>query len=237
MTSTTTDLAIAREWIDERFALASPAAFFLAPSRFVSCRRTSDSFSMTWYDAQCHGLGFGPYPPIDPEWTRCSIDDSRFAERLGPMVAKDSWDFYSLDTSMSGGDASIDPLVEVVNDDATIEQILRVHAPHSQVWPGNREIVNWYGLRGEGGRWASLATLVLWESGSYVLASVVTVAELRGRGYARQLLRGVIDDAKRRDIRWLGLGVAHDNVSAQRSYEHVGFIRRAKFTNYALATP
>jgi ribosomal protein S18 acetylase RimI-like enzyme len=70
-----------------------------------------------------------------------------------------------------------------------------------------------------------------------VLASVVTVAELRGRGYARQLLRGVIDDAKRRDIRWLGLGVAHDNVSAQRSYEHVGFIRRAKFTNYALATP
>jgi len=42
MTSTTTDLAIAREWIDERFALASPAAFFFAPSRFVSQKVLAD---------------------------------------------------------------------------------------------------------------------------------------------------------------------------------------------------
>jgi ribosomal protein S18 acetylase RimI-like enzyme len=231
--SATTDLATAREWIGERFAPGGPAEFFLSPTRFVSCERTPDSWSMTLSGEQCYGLGFGPAPPINPEWTRCSIDQSRLGERVGQLVARDAWDFYSLDTSTPRAGSKPPVVVETVSDDAAIERILRAHAPHSQVWPGNAEVANWYGVRGEAGQWASIAALVRWESGSYVLASIATVVDLRGRGYVRQLLRGVVDDARRRHISWLGLGVAHDNAAAKRSYERVGFELRANFTSYA----
>jgi hypothetical protein len=186
--SATTDLATAREWIGERFAPGGPAEFFLSPTRFVSCERTPDSWSMTLSGEQCYGLGFGPAPPINPEWTRCSIDQSRLGERVGQLVARDAWDFYSLDTSTPRAGSKPPVVVETVSDDAAIERILRAHAPHSQVWPGNAEVANWFGVRTEAGQWASIAALVRWESGSYVLASIATIVDLRGRGYVRQLL-------------------------------------------------
>jgi GNAT superfamily N-acetyltransferase len=233
MTETTIDLDTAREWIRSRFAPGSPAEFFLAPLRFVSCQRNSGSWSMTLAGEQCYGLGFGPAPPVNPEWTGCSIDESRFGARLGPLVARDAWDFYSFDTSSVRAGSKARAVVENVGDESAIERMLRAHAPHSQVWPGNAEIVNWYGVRAEAGQWASIAALVRWESGSYVLASVATAVDLRGRGYVRQLLQGIVDDARRRHISWLGLGVAHDNAAAKRSYERIGFVPRANFTSYA----
>jgi ribosomal protein S18 acetylase RimI-like enzyme len=64
---------------------------------------------------------------------------------------------------------------------------------------------------------------------------VVTVADVRGHGFARVLTRGIVGEARRLNERWLGLGVAHDNLGAQRTYQHTGFVCRANFTSYGLA--
>jgi len=187
--------------------------------------------SLTLSGEHCYGVAFGPEPPVNPSWTSCSIDQSSFGDHLGPLVANDQWDFFSIDTAGSSHESS----VEEVSDDDLIAEILSEHAPLSRVWPGNKEIVNWYGVRDYQGQWASIGALVLWESGLHVIASVVTVTAQRGQGLAQLLLGGMVAEARRRNIRWLGLGVAHDNLAARRTYERAGFVVRANFTNYALA--
>ena len=226
--TSTSDLATAREWSRELLGEPSPVDFFLSPPRFVSSERTDHSMSLTLSGEHCFGLGFGPEPPANPSWTRCLIDQSAFGDYLGPLVANDQWDFFCVDTARSSHGSP----VEGVSDDGVITEILTNHAPHSQVWPGNEEIVNWYGVRDSKGQWVSLGALVRWESGLHVLASVVTVSDRRGQGLAQLLVRAMVAEARRSHIRWLGLGVAHDNVSAQRVYVRGGFNLRSSFTNY-----
>jgi GNAT superfamily N-acetyltransferase len=230
MQTSTSMLDTAKQWADELLGEGNPATFFLSSRRFDVCERTADSLSLTLSGAQCYGQGFGPQPPVNPVWTRCSVDNSHFGDQLGRLRARDRWDFYSLDTTPCQVDVS---LFEVRDDDV-IKQILEHHAPNSQVWPGNPELVSWFGVNDPDGALASLAALVRWESGMHVLSSVVTLREKRARGYARMLVRGIAGELQHQGVRWLGLGVAHDNAAAQRAYEQAGFACRAHFTTYVL---
>jgi ribosomal protein S18 acetylase RimI-like enzyme len=229
-TTSTKDLVTARAWALELWGESHPVHFFLSPPRFVRGERADDSMSVTLSGEQYYGLGFGVAPPVNAQWTRCSIDQSHFGPTLGRLVANDRWDFYSVDVSHADfGDRAL-----VLDDDAVITRILSEHAPHSQVWPGNKEIVNWYGVQDGDGQWASLGALVRWESGCLVISSVVTVSDWRGQGFAQLLTRGIVGEARRLGAQWIGLGVAHDNLAAQHTYEHSGFFCRANFTSYAL---
>lgn len=228
-TNSTADIALAREWVRELGGELSPALFFLSPLRFEWCERTGDSLSLTLSGDQCYGLGFGPHPPVNISWTECSIDASRFGGRLGQLEAQGRWDFYAMETARVSRGVAL-----VVHDDGFIGDFLTEHASHSQVWPGNQEIVNWFGVR-DGAEWASIGALVRWESGLHVLASVATRGDLRGRGFAAALVGGIVGEAWRRSVSILGLGVDHENVAAQRTYERVGFTVLANFTSYALA--
>jgi ribosomal protein S18 acetylase RimI-like enzyme len=226
-TTSTTDIALAREWVRELGGELSPALFFLSPRRFEWCERTTDSLSLTLSGGRCYGLGLGPHPPVNTSWTRCSIDASRFGHRLGQLEAQGRWDFYATKT------AQVSSVALVVNDDDFVGDFLSEHAPHSEVWSGNQEIVNWFGVR-DGAEWASIGALVRWESGLHVLASVATRSALRGRGFATALVGGIVGEAWRRSVSILGLGVDHENLAAQRTYERVGFALLANFTSYAL---
>jgi GNAT superfamily N-acetyltransferase len=226
----TSDIEIAKTWVTTLLGEGNPALFFLSPLRFETCERTPDSLSFTLSGTQRYGQAFGPSPPINSGWTRCSIDASPFGDRLGALQANDRWDFYSLDTTR----CEVDPLLIELSEDDVIREVLERHAPHSQVWPGNPELVSWFGLNDPHGELASLAALVRWESGLHVLSSVVTVTEMRARGYARRLVGGIGGELRRRGHDWLGLGVAHDNAPAKRVYEQVGFVCRAHFTTYSL---
>jgi ribosomal protein S18 acetylase RimI-like enzyme len=226
----TFDSATARRWSIEMFGEGNPFPFFIAPHRFGAAERTKDSLAITLTGSHCFGMGMGPQPPLNPMWTRCSIDRSPFAQRLGALVADDSWDFYSVDTAtLSDG-----PEVRVVRDDAAVTEFLRRHAPDSSVWPGNKEVVAWC-VCSDDGEWAAVGALVRWESAQHVLASVATNAQMRGRGFAQRLVRGVLGLARERGIDWVGLGVSHANIPAQRVYGNVGFELRANFTNYVEA--
>jgi ribosomal protein S18 acetylase RimI-like enzyme len=68
-----------------------------------------------------------------------------------------------------------------------------------------------------------------------VLASVATNVEMRGRGFAQTLVRGVLGLAGERAVDGVGLGVSNANIPAQRVYGNVGFELRANFTNYVAA--
>jgi GNAT superfamily N-acetyltransferase len=224
----TRDPELALEWCRELLGEGNPAPFFLAPRKFDSAARTADSVSITLTGEQLLGLSFGPHPPLNPLWDRCAISDTRFKGRLGLLTANDKWDFYSADTTL----ADSGPAVEILSDADEITSLLRAHAPQSQVWPGDREIVHWYGARTDAGQLASIGAQVRWESGQHVLSSIATVSELRGRGFAQVLTRGIVRATQRDGIDWLGLGVHHDNAAAQRAYQNAGFQLRASFTNY-----
>ena len=225
----TTDPELALRWSNEMRGEGNPASFFLVPERFDSMVRTSDSCSLTLSGDGVFGMGFGPHPPLNPEWTRCIIDESTLGDRFGLLRADDFWDFYSVNASLT----QVDGDVETLEDEAEITELLQIHASDSSVWPTNPEVVIWYGLRDEDDRLVSLGALVRWESGLYVLASITTVTELRGNGFAQELTQGIIARAREEGIDWLGLGVSHANVAARRVYERAGFVARARFTTYA----
>ena len=218
----------ALRWSAELFGEGNPVQFFLAADRFDSAERTTDSLSITLLDDGVFGLGLGANPPRRPDWTRCMIDDARAITHVNGLHARDHWDFYSIDASHTLTDGD----VIVLDDDDLITEILQLHANDSSVWPGRDDIVSWYGLRDADDDLVSLGALVRWESGYHVLASVVTVSEHRGQGFAQELIQGMIARARERDITWLGLGVSHTNAAAQRVYTKAGFNLRAQFTTY-----
>lgn len=228
MTSSNTDDADqALAWSLELFGEANPIAFMLAPRRFISATRSDDALAVTLRTDGYVGVTMGPHPPLDPRWSQCVTGDG-LDDHQGPLTARGRWDFYTVRTFAS----ETPPPVEALDDDELVTRLLTEHAPHSQVWPTNPEIVHWYAVRDERGALASLGAVVRWESGLHVVSSVMTVRELRGRGSATALMRGVIHQTHREGVEWLGLGVDHANHAAQHVYRSVGFVVRAHFTTY-----
>lgn len=226
----TNDPVAALGWALELLGPASPAAFLLAPARFVLAERTPDSLALTLHGDQCFGAAFGPAPPTRGEWDACVVDSSTLGDDLGRLSLRDRWDFFVAEVVPIEG-----PALEEIDDDAAVRALLNADAPHSAVWPGNPEIVAWYGVRDDAGL-ASVVALVRWESGYHVVSSMATRADARGRGLGQHVMKGVLHAASRRHLAWLGLGVGHDNLVAQRLYERVGFLRRAAFSVYGSAS-
>ncbi|HVB70537.1 MAG TPA: GNAT family N-acetyltransferase [Acidimicrobiales bacterium] len=223
----TDDIDEALEWAYKLGGPGAPAAFLLAPARFAFAERSGESFALTLHGQEWFGAGFGPSPPLRNEWQTCFISYSTLGDRVGRLVRGDEWDFYTreLVDVRTGGS------VNEVTGAVAISALLSEHAPHSQVWPGDPEVVAWYGVDDEEGL-ASVAALVRWESGLHVVSSVATRSNARGRGLAERVLVGLMHAAAARGVVWLGLGVAHDNLVAERLYERTGFTRRAEFSAY-----
>jgi len=226
----TNDPVEALGWAYELLGAGSPAAFLLAPARFSFAERTTDSYALTLSAKRVFGAGFGPHPPVRPEWESCVISGSTLGPRVGSLEVADHWDFFT----RAVHDEPANGEVLEVSDDVALTDFLRREAPRSAVWPGNPEIVAWFAIRDEDGL-ASVAALVRWESGYHVISSVATRADVRARGLGQRVVAGVVAAAAARRVSWLGLGVGHDNLGAQRLYERVGFIRRADFTVYRSA--
>ncbi|HEV2426991.1 MAG TPA: GNAT family N-acetyltransferase [Acidimicrobiales bacterium] len=221
----TLDATTALEWAHNALGEGSPVDFLLAPARFVAAERAGSSYSMTLERRGLVGVAFGPSPPVDPAWDQALVSESALGGTLGRLRAVDQWDFFSRRLDRTSGNPP-DPV-----EASAVEPFLRAHAPDSAVWPGNPEVVAWFGRRDASGL-AAVAALVRWESDRLVVSSVATRVDARGAGHATALVEGVAAAAAAAGEAWLGLGVGRDNAVAQRVYERCGFARRARFTVY-----
>jgi len=61
---------------------------------------------------------------------------------------------------------------------------------------------------------------------SLFVTTVAIAAKFRGRGWGRLLMEHAVEEARRRGLRSIGLGVAADNVRARELYEKLGFTTR-----------
>ena len=221
----TTDHQVAISWAQELLGEINAAKVHIGPGEFLEAWRSADSFSFTRTSEPTYGQAFGPNPHFDPRWGKVAVSHSKFGPVWNGLQIANQFDFYGCKPEVIAGFEEI----EIINDDEFITEFLKANAEHSSVYPGNPEIIFWAGIENK-----SIAALVKWSSGTYVLASVATKESERGKGLATQLTKRIISKAATLGIQELYLGVAHKNVGAIKAYKNAGFFELAEFTNYFL---
>ena len=83
------------------------------------------------------------------------------------------------------------------------------------------------------GEIAAIASITQWESGEYMLSSVATHAEMRGRGFAQSVCAGVLGLSYDRGIERVNLVVLSSNTAAISAYRKLGFQEIGKFVSYS----
>lgn len=203
-------------------------------SPFFATWVPKDGFISSEYDGQANlsvtrtgeksfGFALGSHPIINPEWESCSIESIGISHISKGLKVVDQWDCYWAETVSA----------EIKNDriasDLEIEEFLKIHAPDSSVFPGNKEILQWVQIH-EGDQLRAVAALCRWESGRVVISSVATHSEARGQGFGSALMKKVLATGTQLGEKYLSLGVLHQNESAQRLYARSGFTLMHHFT-------
>jgi len=225
----TSEISVALQWATEIFGLSNVAKYYISPNNFLNAYRNGNSFSFTVKGNPVYGHAYGSAPHYDPRWGKVAVADFHPEQILGAKP-RYGFEFWALATAAANVDSHA--AFEVITDTDLINQILDQSAPDSSVRPGGNEEIFWGGIRNEAGEVASIGVLVKWQSGQYVVASVATREEDRGKGYATALVAAMGARAHSLGIAEIGLGVRDNNFAAQRAYEKAGFTRLAAFTNY-----
>ncbi len=174
-------------------------------------------------------MGLGPDPYIPQNWSNCSMSRQSKIQWPEKVIHKGDWDFYSIETrnfiSQDG--------VVLLNDDKEIKAFLALHAPESSVFPGDKEILFWSGIRSPNHELLALGVAVKWRSSRVMLASIATHSDFRGQGLAQKLVKSMLHSLKMLGIEKVGLGVRAENLAAQKAYENIGFSLIARFSAFA----
>ena len=227
----TQDHATAMKWADEIMGSPNIAHPWIPQDRFIEAIRSGQNLSLTRRDKGIFGIGFGPDPIINPEWTHFSLDKRVPKERTLDFTLSGRWTGYSIETNKCAADETVE---ELSNEQALAENLgafLTEHAPDSSTLPGNPEVIFWGIIRDGAGELAALAAIVQWESGAKMVSSVATRTDMRGQGLAQRLMRGVVRMSFDRGIERLNLAVFTQNLPARAVYERVGFTHMGDF-NY-----
>jgi len=221
----TSEISVALQWATEIFGFTNVPKYYISPNNFLTAYRNGNSYSFVVTGDPIYGHTYGANPHFDPRWGKVAVADIH-PEHVLACKPRYGFEFWATTTADTGAS------LEILDDYQLINSILDQHAPDSSVRPGGSEEIFWGGIRNESGEFASLGVVVKWQSGQYVLASVVTRAQDRGKGLATALAAGVAAHAYSLGIGEVGLGVRDNNFGAQRAYEKAGFKRLAAFTNY-----
>jgi ribosomal protein S18 acetylase RimI-like enzyme len=180
---------------------------------FTTCRQ----------DNGIYGVAIGNNPVIPKDWDRFSIESRAISSLPDEFKVVNEWDCYWAPTIKG---ASIQPRVST---DQEIDTFLKLHAPTSSVFPGNKEILEWIEIQ-DSNQLVAVAALCRWESGKVIISSVATQTDFRGRGFGKALTEKCLNAGEKLGEKYLCLGVHHTNESAQRLYQSTGFKLMHNFT-------
>lgn len=225
MLQQTSDLATAQQWAVAILRDRNAAKYYISETNFVAAYKNDGAFSFIVKGEPFYGHLYGENAFLDPRITDVavlgSLELENFEKRGGGFQF---WEALTVPSAQS---------IEILSNAEEINSIITEHAPDSSVRPGDPEEVFWGGVRNDLGELAACAVLVKWQSGFYIMASVVTREQDRGRGFATRLSAGMVAHAHSLGISEIGLGVRTGNVAAQRAYEKAGFKALGAFTNYS----
>ena len=173
------------------------------------------------------GLGIGSEASILAEWNEFALPQSLSEDLTEKFTAHHRWETHSIAVSEKSYS------LEILEEDDVIETFLATHAPDSSARPGNPEIQFWGCVRNVDGEIAAIASITQWESGEYMLSSVATHAEMRGRGFAQSVCAGVLGLSYDRGIERVNLVVLSSNTPAISAYRKLGFQEIGKFVSYS----
>jgi len=154
---------------------------WIPQSHFISAEFDDEgNFTTGREDKGIYGVALGTSPAIPREWDRFSLDSRATASLPDEFKVVDQWDCYWAPTIKGG---VIQPRV---SSDQEIDKFLKLHAPQSSVFPGNKEIIEWIEIQ-ENNQLVAVAALCRWESGKVIISSVATHTDFRGLGFGKAL--------------------------------------------------
>ena len=212
----------------EHYAMLFPGSPFfdawIPQSHFINAVFDSEgNFTTCREDTGIYGVALGTSPAIPKEWDRFSLDSRAISSLPDQYKVVDEWDCYWAPTIKAAA------IQQRVSSDQEIEVFLKLHAPQSSVFPGNKEILEWVEIL-DNQKLVAVAALCRWESGKVIISSVATHTDFRGRGFGKALTEKCLTAGKKLGEEYLCLGVRHENQSAQQLYQSTGFKLMHNFT-------
>ena len=174
-------------------------------------------------------MGLGPHPRIPQAWTNCSVSRQSDIQWTDAVVHEGDWDFYSIET----GNFFQENEIASLEDEVEIRDFLKLHAPESSVFPGDKEILFWSGIRSDNQKLVAAGVAVRWRSGRVMLASISTHTDHRGKGIAQKLVTSMLGRLNSLGIENVGLGVRAENTWARKAYESIGFSLVTRFSSFS----
>lgn len=224
MVTRSKDYQEARKWAEELGEPGKLLTTWIPESGFQYATKSDDgSISFT---RDGFGLGIGPHPIIEEDWTNFALPATLPKEKTIEFQLVGRWNPFFIETSKVADPGEV---VKVSEDG--IKEFLDLNAPNSSTYPGNPEIQFWAGIK-VNNELVATGCLAKWESGRYILSSIATKESERGKGYGEKLTRGLVALAGEAGIKEVYLAVSAKNPVAQRVYERIGFKSLGQFHTY-----
>lgn len=193
--------------------------------KFIELLHGDGGISLSREDVFPIAFALGTKPPLRESWKRLNIESGSTLINEIKATERSDWQTYFIKVPTD----AIASLNSKQRSDGEIEAFLKLHAPKSSVFPGNKEIVDWACVD-EQEELVGVAAITRWESGEHVVVSVATHSHMRGRGIGAKVMRQVLAVAQKNSISRLCLGVNGDNAPAIALYEKLGWRPLFKFT-------
>ncbi|NDG09875.1 MAG: GNAT family N-acetyltransferase [Actinobacteria bacterium] len=225
MAQSITDFDLASEFLQKNERVLILFKTWVPRDKFMELLYNEGGISMYREDHTPIAFSVGSNPPVKDSWPRINFE--RGAKGINEIQTKErsDWQTYFLQIK----ERKIEGLNTVQFTDEEIDTFLKLHAPKSSVFPGNKEIVKWACVSHEV-QLAGVAAIARWESGEHVVASVAVHSDLRGLGIGAKLMKEVVRVALSEGLKTLCLGVNSDNLSAIALYEKLNWQPLYKFT-------
>lgn len=219
-----TDYAEALSFLDKYPRHQRLIKTWVPKSHFIELLHNEAGISISREDDGIFAFSLGVKSPIRESWRKISFE--RTSKWLPSVESSDKteWEahFIAIDPK---------PLFGRTKrlSDSEITDFLKSNAPESSVFPGSDEIVHWTSLY-DGDQLVGVGAICRWQSGEYVIASVATDMNSRGKGFGKKLMELMKSDLANLGISEACLGVLSENLAAKRVYELVGFNELFKLT-------